>query len=243
MTTVVNPGMGPATSPPVRPALAPAMAPAMVLAVEAQFGTVARWRQEFLALAKAHGGAGQLVMLYEPQAGALVIQWAAGPVPALAAAVPLLALALDEHALSGCQGDDVAASASPQAWMDTIDWASVYMRYQQAVQAASEPFGVSLDEVGDALLLDVRRAAVYDQARSTLAGARWCDPATVSTWAAELPAGRACVVYCVYGHEVSRATAMRLRGAGVNARFLRGGIDAWQAAGRPVADKPGAAAP
>lgn len=241
MTTVVNPGVGPATGTPVSPALAPAMAPAMVLALEAHFGTVARWRQEFLALAKAHAGAGQLLLLYQPHAGTLVNQWVAGPVPALAAAAPLLVLDLDKLGPGGRQGDDVAAGASPQAWMDTIDWASVYMRYQQAVQAASEPFGVSLDEVGDALLLDVRRAAVYDQARSTLARARWRDPATVSTWAAELPAGRGCVVYCVYGHEVSRATAMQLRGAGVNAHFLRGGIDAWQAAGRPVADKPGAA--
>jgi len=45
----------------------------------------------------------------------------------------------------------------------------------------------------------------------------------------------------VYGHEVGRATALRLRAAGVDARFLRGGIDGWQAAGRPVDSKPGSA--
>jgi Fe-Mn family superoxide dismutase len=42
------------------------------------------------------------------------------------------------------------------------------------------------------------------------------------------------VVYCVYGHEVGRATAMRLRAAGVNARYLRGGIDGWVSAARPT---------
>ena len=47
-----------------------------------------------------------------------------------------------------------------------------------------------------------------------------------------------CAVYCVYGHEVSRATAMRLRAAGVKARYLRGGIDSWQSAQRPLVDKP-----
>ena len=62
--------------------------------------------------------------------------------------------------------------------------------------------------------------------------------ASVSAWAAELPAGRGCVVYCVYGHEVSRNTALRLRALGVRAWFLRGGIDAWAAAGRPVVGKP-----
>jgi superoxide dismutase, Fe-Mn family len=36
---------------------------------------------------------------------------------------------------------------------------------------------------------------------------------------------------------VCRATAMRLRAAGVDARFLRGGIDAWKSAGRPLAAK------
>ena len=68
-------------------------------------------------------------------------------------------------------------------------------------------------------------------------GARWCDPAAVATWAAELPVDREVLVYCVYGHEVGRATAMRLRAAGVNARYLSGGIDAWQGAGRPVVPK------
>jgi Fe-Mn family superoxide dismutase len=71
-----------------------------------------------------------------------------------------------------------------------------------------------------------------------LPGARWCDPATVADWAGELPAERAVVVYCVYGHEVSRATAMRLRAAGLKARYLRGGIDGWQGAGRAVVTKP-----
>lgn len=69
-------------------------------------------------------------------------------------------------------------------------------------------------------------------------GARWYDPAAVATWSAELPAGRELIVYCVYGHEVGRATAMRLRAAGLNARYLRGGIDGWQSAGLPLVDKP-----
>ena len=51
-------------------------------------------------------------------------------------------------------------------------------------------------------------------------------------------AGREVVVYCIYGHEVGRSTAMRLRAAGLNARYLRGGINDWQAAGRPLLDKP-----
>ncbi len=61
---------------------------------------------------------------------------------------------------------------------------------------------------------------------------------SVDRWASELPADRDVVVYCVYGHEVSRAAALRLRAAGLRARFLRGGIEGWRTAGRPLADKP-----
>ncbi|MCY1554629.1 hypothetical protein D9M68_912140 [compost metagenome] len=86
-------------------------------------------------------------------------------------------------------------------------------------------------------MIDVRRAGVFERAGTLIPGARWRDPATVGTWAAELPTDRAVLVYCVYGHEVSRATALRLRAAGLNARYLQGGIDGWQAAGRPTQTK------
>ena len=69
-------------------------------------------------------------------------------------------------------------------------------------------------------------------------GARWCDPAAVGTWAADLPSDQCVVVYCVYGHEVSQSTAMRLRAAGIDARYLAGGIDGWIVAGRPVVGTP-----
>ena len=70
-----------------------------------------------------------------------------------------------------------------------------------------------------------------------LPAARWQDPAHVATWGATLPKNQPVLVYCVYGHEVGRATAMRLRALGVDARFLPGGIDAWQSAGKPVQAK------
>jgi Fe-Mn family superoxide dismutase len=40
-----------------------------------------------------------------------------------------------------------------------------------------------------------------------------------------VPTDRKVIVYCVYGHEVGRAAALRLRARGVDAHFLRGGID------------------
>ena len=40
-----------------------------------------------------------------------------------------------------------------------------------------------------------------------------------------------------FGGPVGRGTAIRLRAQGLKARFLRGGIDGWKAAGMPLADK------
>ncbi len=213
------------------------MEPAMKLALDANFGSALRWREEFIALGKAlGGGSGWVLLVFQPREGTLVNQWAADHTHAVAGGVPILALDMYEHAYHMDYG--AAAGAYVDAFMGNIDWAAVYGRYQRAVHAASEPFSAGQEEIGDALVLDVRRAGVFEQARAMIPGARWCDPGAVSAWSAELPADRDLVVYCVYGHEVGRATAMRLRAAGLNARYLRGGIDGWQAAGRPLVGKP-----
>jgi Fe-Mn family superoxide dismutase len=213
------------------------MEPAWQLALTANFGSVERWREEFVAMGKAlGGGSGWVLLAFQPREGTLVNQWAADHTHALAGGVPILALDMYEHAYHLDHG--AAAGKYVDAFMTNIDWSGVYARYQAAVQAASEPLAAVQDDVRDALLLDVRRAAVYRQATSVIPGARWYDPAEVDRWSGELPAERALVVYCVHGHEVGRATAMRLRATGLNARFLQGGIDGWRAAGRPLIDKP-----
>ncbi|MDR7153115.1 Fe-Mn family superoxide dismutase [Hydrogenophaga palleronii] len=209
------------------------MAPACQLALSANFGSVERWREEFTACAKAlGGGSGWMLLVFQPRDGTLVNQWAADHTHVLAGGVPILALDMYEHAYHLDFG--AAASAYVDAFMANIDWAQVHARYQQAVHAASEPLGRTADDVGDALMVDVRRAGVYEQAATLIAGAQWRDPAAVGHWANELPADREVVVYCVYGHEVSRATALRLRSAGLNARYLRGGFEAWKAVGQPT---------
>jgi superoxide dismutase, Fe-Mn family len=212
------------------------MAPAMALALDANFSSVQRWREEFVACAKAlGGGSGWVLLVFQPREGTLVNQWAADHTHAVAGGVPILALDMYEHAYHMDYG--AAAGAYVDAFMDNIHWSAVYGRYQQAVNAASEALGANHDEIGDAMVLDVRRAGVFAQASTMIAGARWCDPAAVGAWCTEMPAGRELIVYCVHGHEVSRATAMRLSAAGLNARYLRRGIDGWQAAGRPLGDK------
>ena len=212
------------------------MTPAMELALQASFGNVARWRDEFVAMGKAlGGGSGWVLLMFQPRDGTLVNQWAADHTHALAGGVPILALDMYEHSYHMDFG--AAAGNYVDACMENINWETVYERYQLAVHGASEPYGATHDEVAGALLLDVRRAGVFEEATTKLAGARWHDPATVESWAGSLPADREIVVYCVYGHEVGRATALRLRAAGLHARYLRGGFEGWQAAGRAVEPK------
>lgn len=210
------------------------MEPAMALALAANFGSVARWRDDFVALDQAPAaGPGWRVLGFQPREGTLLNRWSAEPVQATDDSIPLLALPAGSR-----QSDDAAADRRPlDARVADIDWALVYRRYQDAVHAASESCGAAQDELASALVVDVRRAGVFEQAPSMIPRAQWCDPATVGEWARELPAGRSIVVYCVYGHEVGRVTAMRLRASGLQARYLRGGIDGWLAAGRPTVPK------
>lgn len=216
------------------------MAPAMALALQASFGSVERWREEFMAMGKAlGGGSGWVLLCFQPREGTLVNQWAADHTHAIAGAVPILAMDLYEHAYHMDHG--AAVGPYVDAFMASVDWAKVYGRYQLAVDAASEALAASAEDLLAARVLDVRREGVYQQADSVIPGSDWRDPGTVSEWAVAMRGGEPVVVYCVYGHEVGRATALRLHAAGVSARFLRGGIDGWVRAGRPVEGKGGSA--
>ena len=207
--------------------------PPMALALAASFGSVERWREEFAALGQTLvKRSGRLLLVFRPVDGKLAHQVLTDPMQTPVAIAPLLVF--DSSDFGARFEPAFAADAVVEACIADITWGPVYLRYQQAVHHASEPFGATADEIGDALVIDVRRAAVFEQAGTVIPGSQWRDPAMVSAWAAELPAERALVVYCVYGHEVGRSTALRLRAAGLKARYLRGGIDGWQTEGRPL---------
>jgi Fe-Mn family superoxide dismutase len=181
------------------------------------------------------GGSGWVLLTFMPRDGTLLNQWAADHTDAVAGGVPILALDMYEHSYHMDFG--AAAGAYVDAFMANIDWAQVYERYQLAVHGASEPFGAAQEEMASSEVLDVRRAGMFEKADALIPGARWQDPAKVEAWARDVPRDKEIVVYCIYGHEVGRATVLRLRAQGVKARFLRGGIDAWKAAGRPLDPK------
>jgi len=202
------------------------------------FGSLERWRAEFTALATAlAGGSGWALLSWSDREHRLVNHWAADHTHLLAGATPLLALDMYEHAYHMDFGAD--AKAYVAAFMENIDWDAVALRYAAAVEASTAALAVGRDEIGAGAqvpLLDVRRKGAFEASAELIAGAAWHDPEAVDRWAAEF-AGREVVVYCVYGHEVGQSTAARLRDAGVAARFLSGGIEAWKAAGLPLQKK------
>lgn len=109
------------------------------------------------------------------------------------------------------------------------------MRPDADETSADDAFGAGPEAIGaGTVLLDVRREAAWRDAPTKIAGARWRDPAGVDAWAGDVAPGTGLIVYCVHGHEVSQTVAARLRAAGLKARYLRGGVEGWLAAGRPV---------
>jgi rhodanese-related sulfurtransferase len=86
-------------------------------------------------------------------------------------------------------------------------------------------------------IVDARRAAAFDADNRMLVAARRLPTADVETWGRDLPAGRPVVVYCVHGHEISQQAAAALRGAGIDALYLEGGITGWAELGLPLRKK------
>jgi rhodanese-related sulfurtransferase len=93
------------------------------------------------------------------------------------------------------------------------------------------------------LLIDVRREPAFRSAKDMASGALRRDPATVDSWAAELPAAASIAVYCVHGHEVSQNVAKALCARGFKATFVKDGIEeGLRAAGHALMTKPADAA-
>jgi superoxide dismutase, Fe-Mn family len=202
------------------------------------FVTLERWRAEFIALAAAMGGgSGWALLSWSARENRLLNHWSADHTHLLAGATPLLALDMYEHAYHMDFGAN--AKAYVAAFMENIDWDGVALRYAAAVEASTSSLAVSAEHIKSSApvkRVDVRRKGAFDAAPDMIEGAVWRDPERLDEWAGEM-AGAEVVVYCVYGHEVGQSTAARLRDAGIDARFLVGGIEDWKAAGRPVQPK------
>jgi len=68
----------------------------------------------------------------------------------------------------------------------------------------------------------------------TAEGVRWRDPEQLPDWIGELSKSEPVVVYCAYGFHVGCRTAIKLREAGFDAKYMNSGHSGWKAIGHPV---------
>ena len=93
-------------------------------ALRGDFGSVERWRAEFIGTGKAlRGGAGWVLLTYSRRDRRLVNQWAADHTHALAGGTPILALDMYEHSYQLDYG--ASAERYVDAFMENINWTNV----------------------------------------------------------------------------------------------------------------------
>lgn len=101
----------------------------LAAAIERDFGSVERWRTQFIAMGKAlGGGSGWVLLTYSPRDKRLINQWASDHAHTLAGATPLLALDMYEHSYHMDYG--AKAAAYVDAFMTNIDWSAVEQRWR-----------------------------------------------------------------------------------------------------------------
>jgi Fe-Mn family superoxide dismutase len=216
-------------------------------ALARDFGSVERWRGEFVAMANdLAGGSGWVLLVHVPRDGRLVNQYAADHGQAVAGGIPILALDMYEHAYHIDFGAN--AKAYVDAFMRNIDWKAVQNRYEDATKVAPpRPLvqpefgdlpGVGVEEVKAMLdagtpvqFIDARPRHFVSRTQDLIEGATWRDPERVQEWAGELSKSDPVVVFCVYGFHVGCRTAIALRDAGFDAKYMKGGHAAWKAIG------------
>lgn len=102
-------------------------------AIERDFGSISRWRAEFIAMGKAlGGGSGWVLLSYSPRDRRLVNQWASDHAHTLAGATPILALDMYEHSYHLDFG--AKAAAYVDIFMQNIHWRNVAMRYASLIK-------------------------------------------------------------------------------------------------------------
>lgn len=222
----------------------------MVEVITRDFGSIDRWRSEFVAIASAlAGGSGWVLLTYLPRHCQLINQSASDHGQSLAGGIPLLALDMYEHAYHLDFGAN--ATAYVDAFMRNIDWSAVQARYEDAAKVEpprpleqkefSDVPSVTVEEVKAMLdagapvqIVDARPRHYFSKTQDMMDAAAWRDPERVDEWIGELRKDVPVVTFCVYGFHIGCETAKTLREAGFDARYMKGGHFAWKAIGGKV---------
>jgi superoxide dismutase, Fe-Mn family len=208
-------------------------------AIARDFGSLAKWRAEFVAMGKAlGGGSGWVLLTRSPRDGTLSNVWAADHTHSLAGGTPVLALDMYEHAYH------IDFGANPTAYVDAfmanIAWGRVAARFA-GTSPEKKPHSVDaptaramLEADPNLLVIDARLADDAASVPVGLRGARRAPPDRVDAVAASLPRGAKALVYCAWGFGIGGDCAAKLRERGIDAVTVAGGIGTWRADGLPT---------
>src|SRR6202048_4201370 len=104
-------------------------------AMAKDFGSVDRWRQEFVGIATGLAdGSGWVLLTYIPRDGRLINQVESDHGQGLAGGIPILALDMYEHAYHIEFGANAAAYIA--AFLRNIDWSAVMLRDEDGPRAS-----------------------------------------------------------------------------------------------------------
>jgi Fe-Mn family superoxide dismutase len=145
--------------------------------------------------------------------------------------------------------------ANARAYVDTffrnLDWRALGERYEDAQKALpprpllqpefGEVQGVGVEEVREMIasgkpvqVIDVRPRHFVSRQQDVADGIPWRDPEQLQEWMGELSKSEPVVVYCAYGFHVGCKTAIKLREAGFDAKYMNSGHSGWKAVGAPL---------
>jgi Fe-Mn family superoxide dismutase len=167
----------------------------------------------------------------------------------VAGAVPILAIDMYEHAYHIDFGTN--AQAYVAAFMRNIDWAAVQSRYEDATKVAPprplvqkefaevpamtpEEVKAMVDAGEEIQIIDARPRHYTTRSSEIMAAAEGRDPERIEEWIGEFSKEKPLVTYCVYGFHIGCQTAITLRKAGFDARYMAGGHYAWKAMGGKI---------
>jgi superoxide dismutase, Fe-Mn family len=91
-----------------------------------------------------------------------------------------------------------------------------------------------LDASQPVQIIDARPRSYMSRQGDIMDGAVWRDPERINQWIGELSKSDPVVVFCAYGFHVGCKTAVALRDAGFDAKYMKGGHSAWKAIGGPI---------
>jgi Fe-Mn family superoxide dismutase len=222
--------------------------------IAADFGSGSVWRREFVAAAQSlAGGSGWVLLAYSRRQKRFWNQIATDHTQAAVDAAPVLVLDMYEHAYQMDFG--VNATAYIDTFFRNINWEAVLKRIRAArndqplpnedPSSTTDIPSLSVEELGAEIangtgvqIVDARQRDHMSRHVDLMAGATWRDPDRVEEWIADLTPDKPVAVYCSYGFDVGRNVTKTLIERGFDARYIRGGVSAWYAAGGARAMRP-----